>query len=227
MNKRHVSPTSTISATDPLHVSVFEALRQDIMRGVFLPGEKVPVSALARRYAVGLMPVREAVHRLAADDALTMTANRTVRVPDATQAQFEDTIKICAHLVADATLAALPRVCPDEALRLALSRIESATSDTATNTYPSAVEDFWHLIYVAARKPLLVECIESLQLQLGPMARVPFRTGGEALRFYLYEHRHLYGRLTEAIYSRDPATTRKFVLQIGDFLIIWFRLHHF
>ncbi len=47
--------------------SVYERLRDDIMAGEILPGERLRAEFLRERYTVGNSPVREALNRLSAD----------------------------------------------------------------------------------------------------------------------------------------------------------------
>ncbi len=47
--------------------SVYDALRQAILQRVFHPGERLHVEALAEKFDVSLMPVRQAIQRLAAE----------------------------------------------------------------------------------------------------------------------------------------------------------------
>jgi DNA-binding GntR family transcriptional regulator len=46
--------------------ALVEKLREDIMSGDLVPGEKLRASALSRRYQVGVIPLREALSRLVA-----------------------------------------------------------------------------------------------------------------------------------------------------------------
>jgi GntR family carbon starvation induced transcriptional regulator len=55
-------------------------LRRDILFGKFLPEEKLLAAELAKRYAVSLTPLREALQRLATDGLIAMTPQRGVRV---------------------------------------------------------------------------------------------------------------------------------------------------
>ncbi len=57
-----------------------QQLRRDILFGVFMPGERLLAAELAKRYAVSLTPLREALQRLATDGLIAMTPQRGVRV---------------------------------------------------------------------------------------------------------------------------------------------------
>jgi DNA-binding GntR family transcriptional regulator len=51
-----------------LATAIHATLRQDILRGAFRPGEKLPIEALCVRYGIGATPLREALNRLTAEE---------------------------------------------------------------------------------------------------------------------------------------------------------------
>ena len=80
-------PVAVSDATDsePLNGRVYARLRAQLMSGVFEPGQVVSIRGLAERLGTSTMPVREALHRLIADNALEARANRTIVVPVVTR----------------------------------------------------------------------------------------------------------------------------------------------
>ena len=64
------------------HERVYQALRQNILTGGFLPGRPVTLRGLAAALGVSPMPVREAERQLIAERALVMHGNRRVSIPD-------------------------------------------------------------------------------------------------------------------------------------------------
>src|SRR5262245_18205620 len=65
-------------------------LRELLISGRLAPGEKLSLRRVAEALGVSMMPVREAVSRLAADKALEVLPGRAVRVPMLTLAQFRE-----------------------------------------------------------------------------------------------------------------------------------------
>ncbi len=61
-----------------------------LMRGELSPGDKVSLRSLALRLGVSMQPVRQAVDRLVADEALEVLPNRAVRVPIMTAARLRE-----------------------------------------------------------------------------------------------------------------------------------------
>ena len=60
---------------------VYRYLHDRIMSGLLLPGAKLTLRGLAEETGTSVQPVREAVSRLAAEAALELTPNRSIRVP--------------------------------------------------------------------------------------------------------------------------------------------------
>lgn len=69
---------------------IYDTLRQDLVNGRFEAGEKVAISALRERYAVGLSPLREALNRLAAYGLLIQENQRGFRVPSLDRDELDD-----------------------------------------------------------------------------------------------------------------------------------------
>ena len=69
--------TSTDSAAGTTRASaVYEQLRADITHGILVPGSKLRVEAISKRYEVGASPLREALSRLSAEGLVDRTDQR-------------------------------------------------------------------------------------------------------------------------------------------------------
>jgi len=74
-----------------MSLEVHKQLRTLLIGGRMMPGEQISLRSTAEALGVSVMPVREAVQRLVAEQALELAPNRTLRVPDpaaATHARF-------------------------------------------------------------------------------------------------------------------------------------------
>jgi DNA-binding GntR family transcriptional regulator len=165
-----------------------------LISGRLAPGEKLSLRTAAEVLGVSIMPVREAVSRLVADKALEVAANRAVRVPVMSPAQFRDLtrvrIAIEGHAAAEAAQRRLPG---DLAAITAAETAMRAESEATTPDLPRAVElnkTFHFAVYEAARSPILVEIIRALWLKAGPVINLDLRGNpdrlakGEAIRFH-------------------------------------------
>src|SRR3981081_2950830 len=70
------SAFSSRRSTASLSERVYQALKQDIIRGIFQPGEALSEKDLAKRYRGSRTPVREAAVRLQQENLMQIVSNR-------------------------------------------------------------------------------------------------------------------------------------------------------
>ena len=68
----------------------YAQLRSDLISAQFRPGESIKIRALADHYGISATPIREAMQRLAAENALEMQPNKSFQVPVLTVARFQE-----------------------------------------------------------------------------------------------------------------------------------------
>jgi len=185
-------------------------LRTLLIAGRLGPGEKLSLRRVAEALSVSMMPVREAVSRLAADGALEVLPGRAVRVPVLTLAQFRELTRL--RLVVEGFAAEEAARVASEAEIAALATHEAAFRQAAGAEPPDAAaavaanRALHFALYQAARMPTLVEMIERLWLKAGPILNLDMRheprrlDGGSAVV--------AHAALIDAMRSRDPAAAR-------------------
>src|SRR5258708_12990043 len=77
-------------ARETVQESVYSALRDQLMRGGFEPGQKLKIAELADAFGTSAMPVRDALNRLTVERALETLPSRTVRVPALSKDALQD-----------------------------------------------------------------------------------------------------------------------------------------
>jgi DNA-binding GntR family transcriptional regulator len=163
-------------AHQSLQDETYATLRRWLSLGRFVPGERLRIHALAEQLGVGEMPVRAALVRLAAESALVNLPNRGVLVPQLTRAQFDDVLNVRVMLEGEAASLATPRLTDEEIAQLdALNaQMAEALAQNKPARYLDANEDFHLVLYRACGSPLLVELIETVWLQVGPISNLLF-----------------------------------------------------
>jgi DNA-binding GntR family transcriptional regulator len=163
-------------AHQSLQDETYATLRRWLSLGRFMPGERLRIHALAEQLGVGEMPVRAALVRLAAESALVNLPNRGVLVPQLTRAQFDDVLNVRVMLECEAARLATPRLTDDEIGQLdaLCSQMAEALAKGVAARYLDANEDFHLVLYRACGSPLLVELIETVWLQVGPISNLLF-----------------------------------------------------
>ncbi|MDZ4075076.1 MAG: GntR family transcriptional regulator [Hylemonella sp.] len=76
MSRKPALPTLSAASGTTRASAVYDAMRADILHGVFKPGEKLKVEAVGSRYGVGASPVREALNRLSAEGMVARSDQR-------------------------------------------------------------------------------------------------------------------------------------------------------
>ena len=71
------------------HDHVYRTLRAEIMHGEIAPGVPMTLRGIGKRFDVSMTPAREAVRRLAAEGALTISASSRVSTPEITNERID------------------------------------------------------------------------------------------------------------------------------------------
>ncbi|MFH1989950.1 MAG: GntR family transcriptional regulator [Pseudomonadota bacterium] len=79
-----------------------DSVRQDIIAGVFPPDSKLKLRELSERYGVGVIPLREALSRLAMSGFVDAEDQRGFRVAGVSEAELLDITQVRQRLEADA-----------------------------------------------------------------------------------------------------------------------------
>src|ERR1700675_4125088 len=77
-------------ARETVQERVYCALRDQLMRGGFEPGQKLKIAELAEAFGTSAMPVRDALNRLTVERALETLPSRSVRVPALSRRALQD-----------------------------------------------------------------------------------------------------------------------------------------
>ena len=142
-----------------LSAKVYQDLRQMIMSGQLQPGERLTLARMATALGTSVMPVREAVNKLAADAALEILPNKSVRVPVLTRARFEELVVIRLVVEGLAVATAASRITAEQLGTLAeleqhFSR-EIALAEPDVNQIIQINKQFHFAAYAAAQMPAL------------------------------------------------------------------------
>jgi len=163
--------------TDPSQLSahdrVYRTLRTKVMHGELAPGQALTLRGIGRDFGVSMTPAREAVQRLVAEGALTISASGRVSTPELGTERIEELASIRALLEPELGSRALPRAHP--ALIDRMEAINAAITDAVGRgdavTYVRTNLEFHRTLYLRAQSPAMLALVETLWLQLGPTMR--------------------------------------------------------
>lgn len=189
---------------------VYDQLRDLLMGGQMMPGEPISLRSTAAALGVSVMPVREAMQRLVAEQALEVAPNRTLRVPRMSVAQFREITLLRINLEGLATERASTRLTP-----AALVDIQRHHDEFAAEMARAAPDGtrLVHLnkalhfaVYAGAGMPILLQMIEALWLRIGPILNYDLRVGSRRTRERVPVSHH--AALLRALQRQDAAASR-------------------
>ncbi len=160
---------STLSAHDRL----YRSLRQQVMHGELAPGQALTLRGLAEAHGMSVTPVREALQRLVAEGALTLSSSGRVSTPELSPDRIEELAAIRAMLEPELASRALPRA--HFALIDRLAAINALNAEAVARAdavaYVRSNLEFHRTLYLRAQAPAMLAICETVWLQLGPTMR--------------------------------------------------------
>jgi DNA-binding GntR family transcriptional regulator len=140
------------------------------------------------------MPVREALRQLAAEGALEFLPNKSVRVPVMTKEKFLELLAIRLQVEGLALEHATQRITKPQLQELAhyhevFSKEVKRKTPDATVAIDANMR-FHFTAYRAAQMPTLMNIVEGLWLQVGPVLNLDMRSGSKRLTQGPAKHHH-------------------------------------
>lgn len=165
--------TPTRPHEPPAHERLYRKLRQAIMLGEVDPGLPLTLRGIAAEHRVSMTPAREAVRRLVAEGALTLSSSGRITTPELSVERIEELAALRALVEPELAARALPRA--HQALIERMAVINSAIGEAAEGHdgigYIRANLEFHRILYLRAQAPAMLAIVETVWLQLGPTMR--------------------------------------------------------
>jgi DNA-binding GntR family transcriptional regulator len=157
----------------PAHEAVYRNLRASVMHGEMHPAQALTIRGVADMFGTSMTPAREAVRRLCAEGALTISSTGRVTTPELSHERIEELASIRALLEPELAARALPRAHMNLLERLSNinSRIDEAIVKDDAVGYIRRNLEFHRTLYLRAQAPAMLALVETVWLQLGPTMR--------------------------------------------------------
>ncbi|WP_226779362.1 GntR family transcriptional regulator [Oceaniglobus trochenteri] len=166
-------PPRSTEPAGAAHDRVYRSLRGQIMHGEMAPGVALTLRGIGRQFDVSMTPAREAVRRLAAEGALTISSSGRVSTPELSNERIEELGALRALLEVELASRALPRA--HIALIDRLQVINGAMAEVIARHdavgYIRTNLEFHRTLYLRAQAPAMLAMCETVWLQLGPTMR--------------------------------------------------------
>lgn len=149
----------------PLRDLVFTTLRQAILKGELLPGERLMEIQLAEKMGVSRTPIREAIRKLEREGLVIMVPRKGAEVAGISEKMLRDVLEVRMTLEKLALRLAFKRQGTDliEKLEAAEQAFQDAIEGEKLIDMAEADEQFHFLIYEAADNDKLRELLNSLK----------------------------------------------------------------
>ncbi|RUV72977.1 MAG: GntR family transcriptional regulator [Mesorhizobium sp.] len=193
---------------------VYQQLRHALMVGSFDPAQVLTIASLAEAFGTSNMPVREALRRLAAENALEISQNGSACVPVVTRARLDD---LCRARVAVEGLAAelgAPRLTTSD-----IATLQQITADQQAIGRNGSIyeliaknQQFHFTIYRASGSDVLFQLIETLWLRFGPYMRLLSNHVAPLMRAGTMEPSGRHTAIIAALKDRDFPRAREEVV---------------
>lgn len=181
---------------------VYHQLRDRLMRGIFKPHQRLRISELSQAFGTSETPIREAIFQLIRDGAVEAKPHSYYRVRKLSVAEYLERREIRLLLEPLAARRALTRITDSEIETLAEIH-ERLVQAEATQDYATAVRanfDFHFGLYRCSGMPQLINMLENLWIQHGPMLNHLYPHGHPT-----YRDKHQHVNVVEALRRRDEA----------------------
>lgn len=192
---------------ESLSEQVYRHLRQALMEGEYRPGERLTIAGVAELYGTSITPAREAIMRLASEQALRLVAATSVAVPVLTPGNLREIVAIRHNLEGMAAHRMGEIATPETVAEFeALNARFMAAATSAPRDAAQLNREFHFLILRRAGLPYVEAICENMWTLMGPFLRT-FHEEMPAQRLGASDHQH--HRFIDALRANDPEAARQ------------------
>ena len=163
--------------------TVYATLCDAIMKGRFRPGDRLKIRDLAEKLGTSVTPVRDAILRLAHDEAVVFQSSRDIRIPQLSQERYQEirSIRLKLEGLAAENAARLATTQDIKDLERLVADNESAMK-AGDGALGSALNQKFHFQLIAiAHMPVLRGVLQRMWLQMGPIISDVYLAGGRSM----------------------------------------------
>lgn len=190
--------------------AVYANLCEALVQGRFQPGDRLKIRDLAEQLGTSVTPIRDAILRLAHDEAIVFRSARDIRIPymDVTRYREIRSIRVKLEGLAAELAAATATSADIEELEKILAANEVALGSGNRLAGARLNQLFHFALPRMAKMPVLEGVLSRLWLQMGPLIADTYLEGGRAMIDHHYP-------LVEALKRHDgPAASAAIVTDI-------------
>ena len=152
----------------PLRDSVFNTLREAILRGDLVPGERLMELQLAAKLGVSRTPIREAIRMLEREGLAITIPRKGAIVAGMTEKDMQDVLEIREALEELSVQVACDKITDEEVAKLRenMENFETSLKSGDIKRMAEADVEFHDVIYQATDNPKLINMLNNLREQM-------------------------------------------------------------
>lgn len=152
----------------PLRDVVFNTLRDAILTGKLVPGERLMENQLAEKLGVSRTPVREALRMLELENLVELVPRKGAQVLDMSEKDIVNILEVRSALEGLATSVVCKKMSKEDLQQLKNMEVdfEKAVAENDVEHFVDIDEDFHDLIFAATENDKLINIFRNLRIQL-------------------------------------------------------------
>ncbi len=184
---------------ESLSSTVYAAMCTAIREGKFKPGDRLKIRDISKKFGTSVTPVRDAILRLAHDEAIEFRSARDIRIPNLTKARYLEirTIRLRLEGLVAETAARFAEPGDVKVLERIISENEVAIKNGDSALGSELNQQFHFYLVEIARMPILRGMLQRIWLQMGPIISDSYLEGGRLM----IEHHY---PVVKALRDKDP-----------------------
>jgi DNA-binding GntR family transcriptional regulator len=161
-----------MALTKTRHEAAAERIRRGIMEGEYPPGQRLKQQELARQFGCSVIPIREALHQLAAEGFVVLDPQKGARVADLNSQGLAEIYEVRIRLESWAAGLAARRMTPEAAARIQTILEKMDRPDLSATEWLELNFEFHDSLYACAEQEFLRKMISNLRLNLESYLRL-------------------------------------------------------
>lgn len=197
----------------PLRDVVFKTLRQAILKGELVPGERLMEIQLAKRLGVSRTPIREAIRKLELEGLVLMIPRKGAEVAGITEKSLRDVLEVRKALEELAIDLACKRMSDEEIeeLKAAETRFHAAIESSDPILIAQTDEAYHDIIFKGTKNDKLVYILNNLREQMYRY-RLEYVKDAKKWEMLMTEHDKIFN----AVKSRNADEAKKHIREHID-----------
>ena len=196
---------------------IFLALEKDILGGIFAPGSVLPQGALADRFGVSRIPIRDALAHLARVGLVDLAPNRRARVVDMTAVGIAEAYDLRVLLETDLLAHAMQQMTPKDLDQIDYA-LDRSNLEARNANWAEGDALFHSALYAHANRPRQQSMIDDLR-RVCRVQIAAYDTLPEDTDRWLTDHAALRDLCHEGDIDRATARLRAHLLGARDALL--------